>query len=419
MIAGGIQPYVNALLAASPPGVAPGSAALVDTIDFSAFNAYASSWEGVSIDDYPQSAQTILTDPAIPPEVKKLRDWLLNRWLTGESAVTKNQLYTQALTLTPHAGSALILCYHVCQMFSRGFRTVYWQRVVTWITRDGGGPVPSGAKVYPTLDPVGNHDYFDGTNFYRPFELNGTLSGEVLQVGDPLRDTIFYLLFDKNEEWGVRDPGDWYHFFLMASIAYYAATGRITDMDMPENVREQLITALIRSTLQGMQKVGVMPEAPLASMNQYDAAWLWANALSFVEGGMFGASRGDNLSEALEDVIHESGVHRKGCLYGLHLAGRTYHPGYLHWWVPTPRLLAQHFGVHIAEGHAIDIVNLAWRNSEAEFWTAISNIGFDDPTIQGFLNVLRTGAPASGRAACVLDGATGSVLASHPVAEIP
>jgi hypothetical protein len=419
MIATG--PVVLVLLAASPPGAPASVAPLIDTIDFSAFNAYASSWEGVSVAHYPQSSQIILTEPAIKAKVTALRDKLLSRWLAGESAVNKDQLYTEALTLASDPGSALVLCYHVCQMFARGFKTVYWQRVDTWLDDDGGA-IPAGAKVFPTLDPVTRDDYTDETKFYRPFELNGALSGEVVKVND--RDSIFYLLLEKNEEWGVRDTGDWYHFFLMATIAYYAATGRITDMEVPENIREQIITALVRSTLQGMQKVGYMPEVPVASMNSYDAAWLWANALSFVEGGIFGATSETEMAEEIADVVHESGVHRKGCLYGLRLAGETNHRGYLHWWVPRPGVLAGQWGTHIAVHHPIDVADIAYQSDEeaanqsreGEFWEAVATMGFNDPAIQGYLEVLRSQGPGYGRAVLVLDGATGAELTSHPVA---
>ena len=308
-------------------------------------------------------------------------------------------------------------------MFARGFVTVYWQRVDAWLEATLYDAIPDGLTAQPTGDPVHPADYTDGIDFYRPVELNAALSGEVLKVND--RDSIFYLLFDKNEEWGVRDPGDWYHFFLMASIAYYAATGRISDFDLPENLRERIITALVRSTLQGMQKVGHMPEVPFYSMDPYDAAWLWANALSFVEGGIFGASRGNDMTEALEDVIHESGVHRKGCLFGLALAGRTHHPSYLHWWVPKPGFVATQWGTHIARYHPIDIADIAHesdeeeaaaQSQEGEFWEAVATMGFDDPAIQGYLQVLRSQGPALGRSIRVLDGATGTVLTSHPVA---
>ena len=417
MIAGGVQPYVNALLAASPPGVAPSVAALIDTIDFSAFNAYASSWEKTALRSYPEASVLVLTDPAIPPKVTELRDWLLSSWLSGESAANKDQLYAEALSLTLEPGSALILCYHVCQMFARGFKTVYWQRVETWIDWDAGGPIPAGAKALPTLDPASRDDYYDGTKFYRPVELDGALSGEVLQVGVPPRDTIFYLLFDKNDELGVGDPGDWYQFFLMASIAYYTATGRATDRDLPENITEQLITGLVRSTLQGMQKVGCMPEVPFGSMDSYDAAWLWANALSFVEGGMFGLQGDPDMSEAIADVTRECNAHRTGCLYGLRLAGKTYHPGYLHWWVPTPQGLGRQFGISIAGSHPFDATGIALdRNRENEFWEFFIAVGFNDDSIQEFLNSLRTQGPAHGRAIRVLDGTTGAVLTSHPVA---
>ena len=255
MIATG--PVVLVLLAASPPGAPASAAPLIDTIDFSAFNAYASSWEGVSVAHYPESSQVILTEPAIKAKVTALRDKLLSRWLAGESAFNKDQLYTEALTLESDPGSALVLCYHVCQMFARGFKTVYWQRVDTWLDDDGGA-IPAGAQVLPTLDPVTRDDYTDETKFYRPFELNGALSGEVVKVDD--RDSIFYLLFEKSEEWGVRDPGDWYHFFLMATIAYYAAMGRITDMDLPENIREQIITALVRSLSKECKRWAICPK---------------------------------------------------------------------------------------------------------------------------------------------------------------
>ena len=225
MIATGLQPIIVALTAASPPGAAVAAARLINTIDFSEMSPYASAWEAVAVDFYPQSSRHILTDPAIVAKVRTLRDRLLSRWLGAESAVTKDQLYAEALTLAPDPGSALVLCYHVCQLFSRGFVTVYWQRVKDWIN-DGNVLVP-GTTVRPTGDPVTDDDYTTGIDFYRPLELNAALPGEVLRLNG--RDSIFYLLFDKNEEWGVADPGDWYHFFLMASIAYYAATGRVTD----------------------------------------------------------------------------------------------------------------------------------------------------------------------------------------------
>jgi hypothetical protein len=400
MIAPGLQPIIGALVAASPPGVAVAGARLIDTIDFSALNAYASSWEGVSVARYPHSSRTILTEPAVTAEVASLRDGLLGRWLGGESAVNKDQLYTEALTLTSDPGSALILCYHVCQMFARGFQTVYWQRV-------GSTAVPSGTTVLPTGDPVNSLDYTDQTHFYRPVELNAALSGEVLQVAG--RDSIFYLLFDKNEEWGVHDPGDWYHFYLMASIAYYAATERITDRNVADNLAAQLISAFVRSTVQGMQRVGQMTEVPLISANPYEAAWLWANALSFVEGGIYGES--DNT------VIHESGVHRKGCLYGLALAGEAHHRGHLHWWVPTPGELATDFGVYLAQYHPIDVSHIKDELiQEDALWAVLAGWGIDDPGIQGFLDLLRTQAPVSGRSIRVLDGTTGAVLTNHPVA---
>jgi hypothetical protein len=400
MIAAGLLPLTMALVADSPPGAAVMSAGLIDTIDFSAMTAYASSWEATSLQNFPESSQLVLTDPAITAQVKTLREWLLDRWLHGESAVNKEQLYTAAVTLVSDPGTALILCYHVCQMFARGFATVLWQRVADWMF--GGGEVPADAILLPNGGAVDIDDYTDGFLFYRPVETNAALSGEVLLVNG--RDTIFYLLFDKSDELGVRDPGDWYQFFLMSGIAYYAATERITD-EASENPRAQVVTALVRSTLRGMQHVGRMPEVSITSMDSYDAAWMWGNALSFVEGGMYGAS----------DVIPESDVHRMGCLYGLALAGHTYHPDHLHWWVPSPNELAENFGLYLAQYHSdVNEIRTADDKEEA-FWDLLAAIGTNDPGIQGFLELLRSQGPSS-RADCVLDGVTGTVLPSHPVA---
>ena len=403
MIATGLQPIIVALTAASPPGAAVAGARLINTIDFSEMSPYASAWEAVAVDFYPQSSRHILTDPAIVAKVRTLRDRLLSRWLGAESAVTKDQLYAEALTLAPDPGSALVLCYHVCQLFSRGFVTVYWQRVKDWIN-DGNVLVP-GTTVRPTGDPVTDDDCTTGIDFYRPHELNAALPGEVLRLNG--RDSIFYLLFDKNEEWGVADPGDWYHFFLMASIAYYAATGRVTDRNAPESVAAQLIAALVRSIFQGMLHVEQRPEVPLTSMDRYDAAWRWANALSFVEGGIYGES----------DTTQECDVHRKGCLYGLRLAGETHHPGYLHWWVPRPGQLETDFGLYLSQYHPIDAYDVSQAAiPEIAFWDKLADLGVDDPGIQGFLELMRSQGPMSGRSQCVLDGATGAVLPRHPVA---
>jgi hypothetical protein len=406
MIATGLQPFILALLAASPPG---GAAAprLISTVDFSALNAYASSWERYSVTSFPEASKSILNKPAIIAKVEVLRQRLLDRWLSGGSAVNKDQLFGEALTLTSDPGSALILCYHVCQMFARGFETVLWQRVRDWETWHNE-TVPDGVFAKPTGGLVQPLDYTDGIDFYRPVELNAGLPGEVLVVGG--HTSIFYLLFDKTEEWGTDDPGDWYHFFLMASVAYYAATGRTTDLDSPETVHARFISALVRSLLQGMQSLGQMPAVPLLAMNPYDAAWLWANAMSFVEGGFWG-------EEAAGVVTHESDVHRKGCLYGLQVSGETHHPDYLHWWVPTPGQLTTDFGLYFAQYHPIDVYDMrASLAPNGEFWLTLDRLGFNDPGIQGFLDLLRSQGPTSGRAACVLDGATGAVLSQHPVA---
>jgi hypothetical protein len=143
-------------------------------------------------------------------------------------------------------------------------------------------------------------------------------------------------------------------------------------------------------------------------MTPYEAAWRWGNALSFVEGGIFGSG----------DVTDESGVHRKGCRYGLRLAGMTHHPGHLHWWVPTPGEVGRDFGVYLAQYHPLDVDRLR-GSGEDEFWNAFASMGFNDPGIQGFLGLLRSQGPASGRVLCVLDGATGAVLPAFPAASHP
>jgi len=86
-------------------------------------------------------------------------------------------------------------------------------------------------------------------------------------------------------------------------------------------------------------------EADLWTMAPARRAWVWANALSFIEGSVFGSEtrRADPslppTAAEQADVQRESEVHLRGLLFGLNLAnpGFTLEDGFndWRWYVPV------------------------------------------------------------------------------------
>lgn len=122
--------------------------------------------------------------------------------------------------------------------------------------------------------------------------------------------SIFYQVFSSSEL-GTEDEGDWYHYFLEATAAYYTATGRFSD-DVPDFglSYSSVLGRAVDDTIEQL----LDPDSPESDAYR---AWRWANALSFLEQAKYGTDYGGTQEEA----GRESRIHMRGAIMGLELAG--------------------------------------------------------------------------------------------------
>jgi hypothetical protein len=409
-----LEALILMLVTGRVPSAAPGAGTSpVQKVDLAAFSAFASSWESNVKTHFPGAMDSYLTEATMLAAGKALRDEVLDAWLAGGEPQTVSSLLGKAQARVPDAGAALLLCHNVCKAFSRGGEEIFWQR--TSVATAARMTFPPGSTSRPSGSPVDPLvDYFsDSSHLYNVQAVNAAGKGQILKFR--CKDTIFWLLFDKAERFGTSDPGDWYHFFLMATVAYFSATGRATDVAAYGGVRDEVIANIVRAMMHALQSASGAPTTSFLEMTDYDRAWHWCNALSFFEGGFFG-DHGANPEcpstlTAAQDVAHESGVHRSGALFGLELAGKHHHPGHLDWWVPRPSRLKEKVTAFIVQYHPMDAIAMRWNADDAPseklFWDHVVVWGAGDAALTSFNDWLKARDIAE-HSQCRLRGATGS-----------
>jgi hypothetical protein len=223
--------------------------------------------------------------PTLAPKASGLRDEVIRLWQMGQTPLTPTALFDRAMTLTPHAGTALLLCHNVTRAFARGGQTVRWRKT----DRLRG-------------------DYTDGA--YR-YSVQVPSSPGGLQTL-PVRPSLFYFLFSPGALTN-RDPGLWCRYFAAASVAWFAAR---------------------KLAFAGAATPGAMVTAVASAAREVAAAngprspgWLWANTLFYYDCLRHARSAGQ--------IRDHSAAWHAGASYGLSLAGVSPEPAAA-WSAPPP-----------------------------------------------------------------------------------
>lgn len=270
-------------------------------------------------------------------KTRLLRNW----WHDGQPPLTVEHLLDLALEVVADRGTALLVCNNVLQSMARGSKLLPWHRVGDWQEQMGEPPPfdPSLLRPLGATAPIQATDYYDGQLVYRPQKVHE--AGEAVDANG--KPSIWHLLFDKSSsQLTGANPGDWYHFFLMATIGYYGGHSffRVRDLQevrAPETEKGQGAWLLVGTLMYAMnQYEGVLREGPdWGALSGARLAWVWGNAVSFTEGSVWGADQYPPTAEQQADVQHESGIHRRGLMLGLGLLGESEPASAGYWFVPV------------------------------------------------------------------------------------
>jgi hypothetical protein len=299
-----------------------------------------------------------LQRPELLGPAKALRDATLKNWKDLNPPYTLDSFLAAAMTQAGgDKGTALLLCVNVARAFARGGYRIYWQRLKDWekhfpalstpagftrddytVNDDPGGVDP---RLFYKIAPEPPH-HPDGhvLETERLDKSPGAAPGATIKVS-----TLFWLLFDardlKHLEDSHRDPGDHYHFYSIALVAFLGATKRVT-FNLPGGINPDS-KMLLRQVLRDMERFeGREPLEPQQFMAR-DArhfGWTWANALSFIEEAYFGEA------DKQDEATRESDMHRKAAAFGLGQADFTVSRDWS-WYVPVAGSLVGPIGTAI------------------------------------------------------------------------
>ena len=258
----------------------------IDTVSQTGLSIFFSQYE----DDSSIPADVLegyLTDPALMAIQEAMISDLVARVQAGEAPLTPEAFYQQALARTNDPGTALILCHNVLKAMARGRSPIPWEKV----TEEPLVYLFHGERVEAASMP---------------------LNPEASATGSRGQPSLFYRFFSPTAL-GQYDEGDWYHYFLEATVAYYGATGR-GDIDPPGPglAYSNVVGRAVDDTINQMRDPG-LEDTPTYR------GWRWANALSFLEEAYYGTDYGGSQDEA----GREARDHMRGAMFGLSLAGQS------------------------------------------------------------------------------------------------
>jgi hypothetical protein len=235
--------------------------------------------------------EKFLTRGALLSLGKSLRDQVVGGWNKGEAPLTLDQLQAVAYKLAGDQNTALLLCHNVTKAFARGSSNITWDR-----------------------DPATPENYFDGIKTWTP-KVNHARGKLITKKSDKYgKDlpSIFYLLF-LDTELGTNDPGDWYHYYVTATMAAFGAAGVLTgsapkakSLNIKNRIQQKVYEELVKDRLGDLERD--MSDTRFSGSGPY-RGFVLANALSFLEGSYYGGSQ--------DEVSRESRFHLRGARAGL------------------------------------------------------------------------------------------------------
>lgn len=264
--------------------------------------AFLSQYEGDSRVP-PEATAQFLTQPAMLSMGRSLRDRVIANWRSRGTPLTVLRFYRLALELSGHPGTAALLCHNVARPFHRGGKAIHWTDTGT------EGEYTDGQKTFTAevVHPSGVIKYFH--------------KGKNREVV-----SLFFLLFSATE-FGTGDTGDWYHFFVAATITAHGSSGTLAPGSGSRGRDEQedgddrggsvgpvIYTFALRQRLADLE--AQLTDPALRGVPSY-RSWVLANVLSFLEGGHYGADYVKDQS----DVVREGRVHLRGARFGMQTIG--------------------------------------------------------------------------------------------------
>ena len=220
-----------------------------------------------------------LTNPTLMAIQRRVIVALVRHVQRKKAPLTVDQFAALVDPMTRDYGTTLLVCHNVTKALARGKSPIDWKNV------------SRNPLVYSL---AGTTYRFNPKNFHK----------DAVEVGS-LGISVFYAMFSPFQ-FGVADEGDWYHYFVTAAASYYAASSQLThDVPKPGTDFTGEAVAHVASLLQ---------DKSLKDSAAY-RGWRFANALSFLEGGVFG-------TKPQKEVNQESGVHLQGASAGLAALGR-------------------------------------------------------------------------------------------------
>lgn len=271
----------EALHATLPPGALP----VVDPILAGVFLTRAETDPRVP----PGAVQGYLEDPAILIPATQLLNRVVQNWVDGGRPLKLNNLLALARGIIDDPPAALLLCHNVTHAFANYSPALRWH----------------------VLDRA-RGEYTDGSLVY-----TAKIKHPDCVLG-PAGNPIFFALF-AGADLPANKPSLWARHFAIATATAYAAKSRLALQGAPLT---QFVTAFTDAIELATRSMVDPSQAPKPDYR----AWLWANALSFVDLAELPAT------EAELAMIGRADLHATA--FGLAQVGAAIGAGW-RWYMPS------------------------------------------------------------------------------------
>lgn len=266
------------------------------------------------------ATEQFLTGSPLLSMGRTLRDRVIARWRAGKPPLSVEQLYEVAYDVSGQAGLAMLLCHNVTKAFARSGVAITWDRV---------GSAPD--------------TYSDGKKTWTPTVIHraGKIIRSYSKTHKRELPSIYYVLFS-DSELGTTDPGDWYHYYVAATMAAYGASNELLGgvprareveeedrRSVKDDVVQQAYPLLVADRVLDLERQMSNPD--LVALPGY-RGWVLANVMSFLEGGHYGSTQ--------DEVARESRFHLRGAIAGLRTRGIKPGKNWV-WYVPGAKSLSQ------------------------------------------------------------------------------